>query len=160
MAADQARLRIVAVAVSSTELLRTGSDLTRQLAGAARADLLIVCGGRGSGERLRARVGALGLAGLRLHRLGLRAPLGRHVEGDIVAALSELVGFDPEPGVYCLAPVPGAVDPAGPAVERAVRRIGCAYGIPLRRYTRSGPPTDREPALDESDHRSERVPAG
>ena len=36
-----------------------------------------------------------------MHRLGLPGPLGPLAESDLVAALSELVGFDPEPGVYC-----------------------------------------------------------
>jgi hypothetical protein len=68
-------------------------------------------------------------------RLGLRLPLGRSgVDGDLVAALSELVGFDPEPGVQCLAPVPLPTDPARAAIERAVWQIAEVYGLPVQRY--------------------------
>ena len=65
---------------------------------------------------------------------GLRPPLGTAADGDLVAALSELVGFDPEPGVQCLAPVPLPTDPARAAIERAVRRIAEVYGLPVQRY--------------------------
>jgi hypothetical protein len=51
-----------------------------------------------------------------------------------VAALSELVGFDPEPGLYCLAPAAAPADSAPGVVERAVQRIARVYGIPLLRY--------------------------
>ncbi len=77
---------------------------------------------------------ALGLTDLQLHRLGLRLPLGSGAESDVVAALSELVGFDPEPGVYCLAPTPSSTDPARAAVGRAAQRIAQVYGLPLLRY--------------------------
>jgi hypothetical protein len=53
-------------------------------------------------------------------------------EADLVAAMSELVGFDPEPGVYCLAPTPS--DPGRVAAARAAQRIAQVYGIPLLRY--------------------------
>ena len=52
----------------------------------------------------------------------------------MVAAISELVGFDPEPGVYCLAPNPTAADPGRTVVNRAAQRIAQVYGIPLLRY--------------------------
>ena len=48
--------------------------------------------------------------------------------------MSELVGFDPEPGVQCLAPVPLPTDPARAAIERAVWRIAEVYGLPVQRY--------------------------
>jgi hypothetical protein len=81
-----------------------------------------------------AGIEALGLPGLQLHRLGLRPPLGPFAEDDLVAALSELVGFDPEPGVYCLAPAPSAADPGRSVINRAAQRIAKVYGIPLLRY--------------------------
>ena len=83
---------------------------------------------------MAARIAELGLPALALHRLGLRAPLAPHAEDDLVAALSELVGFDPEQGVYCLAPAPAPADPARTAVDQAARRIALVYGIPLLRY--------------------------
>lgn len=77
---------------------------------------------------------ALGLPDLHVHRLGLRAPLGPHSDADLVAALSELVGFDPEPGVYLLGPATAPADPGRAAVDRAVQRIARVYGIPMLRF--------------------------
>ncbi len=79
-------------------------------------------------------LGRLALPGLHVHRLGLRAPLNPLVEDDLVAALSELVGFDPEPGVYCLAPAPTDADPDRVLIDGAVQRIVSVYGLPLLRY--------------------------
>lgn len=83
---------------------------------------------------LRAEIDRLGLPGLRVHHLGLPAPLGLSDEADLVAALSELVGFDPESGVYCLAPAPVAADPSRTVLGAAARRIAQVYGLPLMRY--------------------------
>jgi hypothetical protein len=85
-------------------------------------------------DDVRAAVAQLGIAELHVHRLGLRLPLGGAVDGDLVAALSELVGFDPEPGVQCLAPVPLPSDPVRAAVERAVWQIAQVYSLPVQRY--------------------------
>jgi hypothetical protein len=83
-------------------------------------------------DELRAAADRLGLDELHLHRLALRAPLGTTAEPDLVAALSELVGFDPEPGVGVLAPAPG--DPQRSVIDRAVRQIVQVYGLPLQHY--------------------------
>jgi hypothetical protein len=83
---------------------------------------------------MRAEIDRLGLPGLRLHHLGLPAPLSPMAEPDLVAALSELVGFDPEPGVYCLAPAPASADVHRSALTSAARRIAQVYGLPLLRY--------------------------
>lgn len=158
------RRRFVAVALTTTELLRPGSDLARFAGDAPETDLLLVADERPVSAP--SRLGVLPVAtssgapltvvppladedpedegitelpdlpGMRLHRLGLRLPLGASAESDVVAALSELVGFDPEPGVYFLAPEVVADDPATGAVERAVRRIARVYGLPLLRYRR------------------------
>jgi hypothetical protein len=85
-------------------------------------------------DDVAAAVAQLDLPALSLHRLALRAPLTPAVEDDLIAALSELVGFDPEPGVCCLAPALPAADPNRPVVERVVRRIAQVYGLPLLRY--------------------------
>jgi hypothetical protein len=85
------------------------------------------------GTEIDRGIAALGLDQVRAHRLGLPATFGGEAETDIVAALSELVGFDPEPGVYCLAPAP-AGDPADNTVTRAARRIAQVYGLPLLSY--------------------------
>jgi hypothetical protein len=137
--------RAVAVSVSATELLRPESDLVRLAEGFPEVELLIAVEDTEgadpddddldrSGEELRADAARLGMPGLRLHRLGLPDPLPAGAEDDLVAALSELVGFDPEPGVYCLAPVPEPADPTRGAVNRAAERIAQVYGIPLLRY--------------------------
>ena len=83
---------------------------------------------------LRAVVAGLGLDELHPHRLALPSPLGAAAEPDLIAALSELVGFDPEPGVQCLAPVPLPNDPARTAIERAVWQISQVYSLPVQRY--------------------------
>jgi hypothetical protein len=174
--------RIVAIAVSSTELLRPGSDLLRVIAGASHVDLLLACedepvadpspvGVLGSSvvdaEHLRVddedrpspdldddvddldgpddvepdeiddvlvAIDLLGLPNLHVHRLGLRPPLGSTAAGDLVAALSELVGFDPDPGVHCLAPTALPGDAVRSVVDRAARQIAQIYGLPLMRY--------------------------
>jgi len=146
--------RVVAVASNAVELLRPESDLARLLESFGRADVLLAAedidewddgdeddgdpdgwtsdgeGGDESGNDVRAAAAALGHPDLVVHRLGLRMPLAADDEGELVAALSELVGFDPEDGVYCLAPA----DPAGDVVSRAAQRIAQVYGLPLLRY--------------------------
>lgn len=154
-----ARRRFVAVAVSPMELLRPESDLARIVGEAGRADLLIARDDRVDlpgpagpvdepdddddepddeldelTEELAAAVGALDLQDLRVHRLGLPGRLGGTAEADLVAALSELVGFDPEAGVYCVAPVPDPADPERMVVVSAAHRIARTYGLPLLRY--------------------------
>ena len=81
-------------------------------------------------DDVQAGIAALGHPDVVVHRLALRSPLGPTVEDDLVAALSELVGFDPEPGVYCLAPA----TPEDGVLARAARRIARVYGLPLLRY--------------------------
>jgi hypothetical protein len=74
----------------------------------------------------------LALPGLAAHRLDLPVPLLRAAEDDLVAALSELIGFDPEPGVVCLAPQP--VDESSAVVSAAAQRVAQVYGLPLLRF--------------------------
>jgi hypothetical protein len=154
--------RVVAVALSPMELLRPESDLARLAEGFPQVDLLVAgedvpstayvpAGGYdgtdddyeddydddwfdSTAAEVRAGVARLGLPGLQLHRLGLRAPYPMAAEDDLVAAMSELIGFDPEPGVYCLAPVPVQNDAARALVNRAAQRVAQVYGIPLLRY--------------------------
>ena len=85
-------------------------------------------------DDLLASANLLGLGELHLHRLALPAPLGAGSEPDLVAALSELVGFDPEPGVRVLAPVTVPGDPQHAVIGRAVREIVQVYALPLQRY--------------------------
>jgi hypothetical protein len=135
--------RAVAVAVSPMELLRPESHLAELIAGFPQVELLLAVDDSQPdpeddldqlGDELRSSAARLDLPGLALHRLGLANPLPVTAEGDLVAAMSELVGFDPEQGLYCLAPAPAPSDPALAVVERAVQRIARVYGIPLLRY--------------------------
>lgn len=150
--------RLVAVALSPNEL-GPDSELLGRLTGVEHVDLLLVTDGDelghstgdssddddeaedgidgpDPGDRVRAVVARLSLR-MCVHRLGLPVPVGarpRDVD-DLVAAISELVGFDPEPGVGCV--VPGARNTNGPAdrmVGRAVERIVAAYRLPLLTY--------------------------
>ncbi|WP_219412647.1 hypothetical protein [Pseudonocardia nigra] len=154
----------MAVAVSPMELLRPESDLARLVEGFPHVDLLVTAedppvAAPGTVsvlpaadawdddldddaddvddddvDHVREDVARLELPGLHLHRLGLRQPLDGSAEGDVIAALSELVGFDPEPGLYGVAPAPGPADPSRAVVHRAAQRIAQVYGIPLLRY--------------------------
>jgi hypothetical protein len=148
--------RVVAVAVSPMELLRPESDLARLAEGFPHVDLLVAGDSPEfdaeigdeygdhdeydddwfdrAADEVREAIARLGLPGLRLHRLGLRQPYPVTAEADLVAAMSELVGFDPEPGVYCLAPTPDPDDQPRAVVNRAAQRIAQVYGIPLLRY--------------------------
>jgi len=172
---DQARVataavadgrRVVAAAVSASELLRPGSDLARILRGFPQADLLLATDGPRL-QPVRIPVPAppgpvdiddlppveldrhaaaeqelelptavviddLAVPGLLVHRLDLPVPLSFAAEDDLVAALSELIGFDPEPGVVCLAPLPTARDAA--VVSGAAQRVAQVYGLPLLRF--------------------------
>ena len=78
---------------------------------------------------------------VRVHRLGLRWAVQDGDEADLVAALSELVGFDPDDDTWCVAPAAaGPVhDPEIEVVRRAVRRVARVYGLPVLRYRPAGP---------------------
>lgn len=76
-------------------------------------------------------------ATVHLHRLDLRWRVQEADEPDLVAALSELVGFDPDDRVFCVAPAAGpdgASDPEQRVVGRAVRRVARVYGLPVLHY--------------------------
>ena len=76
----------------------------------------------------------LALPDLHVHRLGLPGRVGADATDLLVAALSELVGFDPEPGVYVVAPQPAPNDPERSAVVATAQRIGRVYKLPMLRY--------------------------
>jgi len=141
--------RVVAIAIDAVELLRPGSDLARLLDSFGRADVLLAAEKLpvrpiddpdddpddwvpdiGIVDDVRARTAALGHPDLVVHRLALSSPLDVAVEDELVAALSELVGFDPGPGVYCLAPA----TPVDGVLSTAAKRIAQVYGLPLLRY--------------------------
>ena len=149
--------RVVAVSVDATELLRPASDLLRRAADAHYVDVLLAAelapvassplgllGGsaavdpfddgpdEGADDVVAAVRGRLDVPELHVHRLGLSGTTGPAAEDDLVAALSELVGFDPDPGVYLLGPSGAA--PARLGVQRAVQRVARVYGLPVLHY--------------------------
>ena len=109
--------RVVAIAIDAVELLRPESDLARLLDSFGRVDVLLAAEdlpaaavGADSDDdpddwaqddevvdEVETATAALGHPDLEVHRLALRAPLGPEAEDDLVAALSELIGFDPGP---------------------------------------------------------------
>jgi hypothetical protein len=140
---------VVAVAVDAVELLRPGSDLARLLDSFGRADVLLAVEDLPAAaiegldddpddwvrdcevvDEVRLGTAELRHPDLVVHRLALEGPLGPAAEDDLVAGLSELIGFDPGRGVYCLAP---ATPPDGVLVH-AAQRIARVYGLPLLRY--------------------------
>jgi hypothetical protein len=168
---DRSR-RLVAVAVSSADVLDPGSDLRQVAAAAGATDVLVARVDSPGPVRTPSPVDALDYpdqpdgpavadellagftvplpvdevpaeaplpAGLHLHRLDLRWPVEEADEPDLVAALSELIGFDPEDQVFCVAPgdgPDGARDAEQSAVDRAVRRVARVYGLPVLHYRR------------------------
>jgi hypothetical protein len=156
--------RVVAVVMRPAELC-AGADLVHRLVGVPQIDLLLVTDGdeqrvsadpyddedddeqAGAGDIVldtRSRAAELGL-NLDVHRLGLPEPAAvRPCDvDDVVAAVSELVGFDPDDDVGCLVPraaraeslLPGTADgPADVLVGRAVERVVAAYGLPVVTY--------------------------
>ncbi|MBW0102498.1 hypothetical protein [Pseudonocardia sp. KRD291] len=87
--------------------------------------------------------------GLRVHRLGLRWTVQDRDEPDLVAAMCELVGFDPDDRVFCVVPAigPGGVaDPEVAVLRRVVRRVARVYGLPVLQYRRVG--EDAAPAAE------------
>jgi hypothetical protein len=141
--------RVVAIAIDAVELLRPESDLARLLDSFGRADVLLAAEDLPAAaveepdddpddwvrdseavDEVRLGTAALRHPDLVVHRLALDAPLSEDVEDDLVAALSELVGFDPGLGVYCLAPA----TPVDGVLVQAAQRIARVYGLPLLRY--------------------------
>lgn len=169
--------RLVAVALTETESARAGGVLAELTGGAGETDLLVVRTDPAGPLRLVEPADAEDYPGddpasdpgdapvampvdrdrvpVRLHRLGLRWTVREADEPDLVAALSELVGFDPDDGTYCVAPASTApaADPEIEVVRRAVRRVARVYGLPVLPYRaplgpRSGAGPGRGPLTD------------
>ncbi|WP_156994232.1 hypothetical protein [Pseudonocardia acaciae] len=132
--------RVVAVTVHLPEFLLAASGLLQRLGAAGvRTDVLVAAA---TDERADLAAGAamdrLRVPDLARHRLSLPVPIGPDRADDLLAALSELVGFDPESGVYCMAPAADGEASPGQAVAvvaEAARRIRKVYGLPLVRFT-------------------------
>lgn len=159
-AAGPARTRrLVAVALTEAESARAGSTLAELCGSAGETDLLVVrrdpvgelrvAGPAGAedyadddpaldadDEPATMPIGRVPGGRIRLHRLGLRWTVQDGDEPDLVAALSELVGFDPDDDTFCVAPARTSpvADPEIEVVRRAVRRVARVYGLPVLPY--------------------------
>lgn len=154
--------RLVAVALTEAESARAGSTLAELCGAAGETDLLVVrrdpaARSRPVGptvaedyacddpaddpddEPVTMPIGELPGGRIRLHRLGLRWTVQDGDEPDLVAALSELVGFDPDDDTFCVAPARTSpvADPEIEVVRRAVRRVARVYGLPVLPYRRA-----------------------
>lgn len=148
--------RLVAVAVTDVDLLEVGSDLRHVAGAASEVDVLIVrhdpVGPGGGDSPMEAEdypddepdgppaAEVAVPAGLRLHHLGLRRTVQERDEPDLVAAMSELVGFDPDDHVFCVAPATGpepVTDPELAVLRRSITRVARVYGLPVLHYRRS-----------------------
>lgn len=129
--------RVVAVTIALPELLLAAAGSLQRLdAAGVPVDLLELAWLDSAAERsASAALDCLELGGLTRHRLALPVPFGVERTGDVVAAMSELIGFDPEPGVFCL--VPGVGDgsrSAHQAVQAASALVCDAYRVRIMSY--------------------------
>jgi hypothetical protein len=127
------RRAVVVTVVLPEVLLAAAGTLQRLDAVGVPIDLLeLAWVDQGADRAAEAALQRLGLTGLSRHRLALPAPFGPDRTDDVIAATSELIGFDPEPGLVCLVPGPG--DEGGPShstVAAAVDRLRGAYRMGL-----------------------------
>jgi hypothetical protein len=120
--------RVVAVAVDGAELLAEAGGLLQHLvAGGAEVEILVAVD---ADTRALARCG---LRSVPVHRLGLRRPLPNGAEDDLLAALSEVIGFDPGPGLGILAAAELADRPDRAAVAHAAEVAAAVYGAEIAR---------------------------
>jgi hypothetical protein len=128
---------LVAVTVGLPELLLDAGGLLQRLGAAGvQIDILVAAASEEQADDAAAlALGELSIADVTRHRLALPAPFGTERVDDLVAAMSELVGFDPEPGVFCLAPVTEGRQPCQVTVGAAADVIADAYGLPIVRYS-------------------------
>jgi hypothetical protein len=124
---------VVAVAVDGGELLAEAGGLLQHLV-TIDTDLEILLA-EDADRRIFARCG---LRTVPLHRLGLRHPLPDGVDGDLLAALSEIIGFDPGPGLGILAPGELADRPDRTAVGQAAATAAHVYGAEIVRSLPAG----------------------
>ncbi|PZS33656.1 MAG: hypothetical protein DLM61_04830 [Pseudonocardiales bacterium] len=129
--------RVVALTVRLPEFLLAAAGTAQRLdAAGVSVDLLELAWLSSTAERAAvAALDRLELRALSRHRLAMLAPFGVERTGDVVAAMSELIGFDPEPGVLCLVPGPGDGHRAAyQAVDATAALIADAYRMRILRY--------------------------
>jgi LmbE family N-acetylglucosaminyl deacetylase len=125
--------RLVVVVAHPHEELCAAGGLIRELVNRGVPVSVLAATDTGA-EYLAAAYRALGLTGVRRYRLGLPGGCVEAAEHDVLAAVSELVGFaDPE-GLWCLAPWELDGHPDHDAVGRAAATACSAYQLPLLRY--------------------------
>ncbi|HEY2100579.1 MAG TPA: hypothetical protein VGH72_29235 [Pseudonocardia sp.] len=129
--------RVVAITVHLPEFLVAASGLVQRLAAAGvRTDVLVAAeADEQADDAAGTALAELGVPELARHRLALPSPIGADRADDLLAGMSELVGFDPEPGVYCLAPAMDGVDASQAVVADAARRIARVYRLKLVQFT-------------------------
>ena len=84
--------------------------------------------------RILAAYQRLGVPEVRRHRLQLESGTVDAAQPDLIAALSELVGHDCYPGLWCLAPWERDGHPDHDAVGRAAEAVCRTYNLRLVRY--------------------------
>jgi hypothetical protein len=128
--------RVVAVTVHLPEFLLGAAGLIQRLGASGMQIDVLVAGAADEDTEDAAGVGLgeLRVPGLFRHRLALPAGFGADRADDLLAALSELVGFDPEPGVCCLAPDADGSEPSRAAVRAAAERVSDVYRLRLVRF--------------------------
>lgn len=125
--------RLVVVVAHPHEELCVAGGLMRVLVDRGVPVSILAVTGTGA-QYLAAAYRTLGLTGVRRYRLGLPGGCVEAAEHDVMAAVSELVGFaDPE-GLWCLAPWELDGHPDHDAVGRAAATACSAYRLPLLRY--------------------------
>ncbi|MBV9313695.1 MAG: hypothetical protein JO100_08030 [Pseudonocardia sp.] len=122
--------QVVAVTVRLPEFLLAAAGLMQRLdaAGVSISLLELAVLDTRAERAARSALSSLALVRLDRSRLGLPASFGLECADVVVAAISELIGFDPEPGVCCLVPAVGdGSQPSHQAVAEAAKVIANAY---------------------------------
>jgi hypothetical protein len=148
--------RVVAVTVRLPEFLLAAAGAVQRLDAAGVAiDLLELSWQNSAAERAAvAALDRLELAALTRHRLAIPPPFGVERTDDVVAAMSELIGFDPEPGVVCLVAGSGGDDGAAyQAVSAAAELVADAYRMRVLRYSPSAGERTADVELDADEWR-------
>jgi LmbE family N-acetylglucosaminyl deacetylase len=144
----RARTVVVLAAHLDEELCAAGGLLASLAASSAEIRVLAVTDGDGASRPDRGAAARLGRRRARLavayqllgldperYRLGLRCGRVAGAEGDVLAAISELLGFADPAGLLCLAPWIHDTHPDHAAVGHAATRACQAYRTRLLYYS-------------------------